>query len=116
MERINVEELVKELEGKLALRQRKDAESGREGSRRWSVFPGQEDEMVHFKWKDVLDSMRKHPVEATDVVCPVCGEKCVEIYFSSPKWTWKNLCGCAGTMVLCTQCPRQVNFNMEIMN
>lgn len=42
--------------------------------------------------------------------------KLFRLYFSSPRWTWKHLCGRAGTMTICVSCPKQVDFSLEIMN
>ena len=73
---------------------------------------------IYFPWKDVLHSMREYPekVRVSETVCPICGKKCLEIYFSSPDWTWHNLCGRAGTMNICTDCIKQVDFHLELMN
>lgn len=75
-------------------------------------------EKVYFPWHDVLDSMREHhdKVRPSNSSCPTCGGKCTEMYFSSPAWTWRHLCGRAGTMVLCCHCPQQVTFSLEILN
>lgn len=72
----------------------------------------------YFPWNDVLASMYTMPekVKITELACPNCGEKLVELYFSSPAWTWKALCGRGGHMTICTECPRQVEFGLEIMN
>ena len=73
---------------------------------------------VYFPWDDVLASMKSQPdrVCISDIQCPDCGEKYVALYFSSPAWTWRNLCGRAGTMKICTKCLKQENFMLEIMN
>lgn len=72
----------------------------------------------YFPWNDVLASMYTMPekVKITELVCPNCGEKLVELYFSSPAWTWRELCGRGGHMTICPNCPRQVEFKLEIMN
>lgn len=74
--------------------------------------------MGYFPWNDVLASMYINPVKVkiTEIVCPNCGEKLVELYFSSPAWTWRELCGRGGHMTICPNCPRQVEFKLEIMN
>lgn len=74
--------------------------------------------MVYFPWNDVIGSMIEHPkkIRVLEALCPDCGEKYVELYFSSPDWTWRQLCGRAGTMTICCHCPKQVDFRLEIMN
>lgn len=74
--------------------------------------------MVYYPWNDVLASMCVSPdkVYITKEICPSCGEKLVRLHFSSPHWTWRHLCGRAGTMTLCVSCPKQVTFSLEIMN
>lgn len=73
---------------------------------------------VYFPWNDVLDSMLRQPekVRISDTLCPECGEHHIELYFSSPDWTWRNLCGRAGTMKICSKCEKQVDFCLEVMN
>ncbi|MBR2063239.1 MAG: hypothetical protein IJ971_00925 [Bacteroidales bacterium] len=74
--------------------------------------------MVYYPWKDVLASMCVNPdkVYITKEICPDCGRKLFRLHFSSPHWTWKHLCGRAGTMTICVSCPKQVDFSLEIMN
>lgn len=74
--------------------------------------------MVYYPWKDVLASMCVNPdkVYITKEICPDCGRKLFRLHFSSPRRTWKHLCGRAGTMTICVSCPRQVDFSLEIMN
>ena len=74
--------------------------------------------MVYYPWKDVLASMCVNPdrVYITKEICPDCGRKLFRLNFSSPRWTWKHLCGRAGTMTICVSCPKQVDFSLEIMN
>ena len=72
----------------------------------------------YFPWNDVLVSMYTMPerVKITETICPDCGEKLVELYFSSPKWTWASMCGRAGYMTICPKCPQQVDFKRTVMN
>lgn len=71
-----------------------------------------------FPWTDVLCSMLDDPeaVMETEEKCPLCGHKLVRINFSSPYWTWELLCGRQGPMTLCPDCPKQVEFSLEVMN
>ena len=53
------------------------------------------------------------------IKCPQCsrsGDQLARFYFSSPAWTWENLCGRAGWMVVCDRCHRQVEFAFDVMN
>ena len=43
-------------------------------------------------------------------------ENAVWFYFQSPAWTWENLCGRAGWMVVAKEPLREVAFFLEIMN
>ena len=43
-------------------------------------------------------------------------ENVVWVYFKSPAWTWENLCGRAGWLVITKEPPREVAFFLEIMN
>lgn len=76
------------------------------------------DSRVFFPWDDVFASMLEKPekVRVTDKVCPDCGANLVELYFSSPAWTWQSLCGRAGVMTICPGCPDQKDFQLHIMN
>lgn len=51
--------------------------------------------------------------------CPSCGtpgEQLAWFYFESPPWTWTNLCGRAGWMVVCDHCQRRVASIVTILN
>ena len=51
--------------------------------------------------------------------CPGCGRPGSELtwlYFSSPAWTWQELCGRAGWLAVCEPCHLQVEFFLERMN
>lgn len=72
----------------------------------------------HSIWKDILPNMHIRPemVHISETICPECGEKCIGLYFLSPPWTWKALCGRGGHMVICPNCPKMVEFELTIMN
>lgn len=73
---------------------------------------------VYFPWQDVLASMYIRPadVRIRKETCPDCGEPVVTLYFSSPEWTWAEKCGRAGRMKLCLFCPKQLDFDLVMMN
>ena len=73
---------------------------------------------VYYPWKDVLASMYLRPerVNILKTTCSDCGKRMFRLYFSSPGWTWRHLCGRAGTMTICISCPKQESFILEIMN
>ena len=51
--------------------------------------------------------------------CPCCGcsyEKLTWFKFSSPPWTWQNLCGVTGLMSVCDHCHVQVEFIRQMVN
>jgi hypothetical protein len=51
--------------------------------------------------------------------CPGCGRPASEltwVYFSSPAWTWQQLCGRAGWLVVCKPCRLQTDFFLDQMN
>lgn len=71
-----------------------------------------------FTWCDVICSMIERPemVSVDEARCPVCGEPLLNLLFSSPHWTWRHLCGRGGYMTICPNCPKQVGFELTIMN
>jgi hypothetical protein len=85
-----------------------------------------------FPWRDVQRARKnsslqaKHPAEdgkdrylPMAKPCPSCGvepDALTWIYFSSPGWTWRNLCGTAGWMTICENCHAQVEFFLEVMS
>ena len=79
---------------------------------------GNEDNDRFFPWEDVYASMENYPgrVVETDNTCPVCSSKCVSLYFRSPAWTWRNLMGRAGNLVICPNCAKQLDFRCHFMN
>jgi hypothetical protein len=95
-------------------------------------FEGVPDNEEEFPWEDIAASrknrslQRRHdPVEAksrylqSTPSCPDCGRTPSDLrwfYFKSPTWTWGNLCGQAGWMVVCDGCNKQVAFFLEIMS
>lgn len=72
----------------------------------------------YYPWIDVIASMYTMPDKVSKklMFCPKCGARLVGLYFSSPTWTWRTLCGRAGNMTICPECPRQVKFNLTMMN
>lgn len=51
--------------------------------------------------------------------CPTCQKefKDMEIlYFVSPPYTWKSMCGREGWMVICPDCKEVRNFELSVMN
>ena len=73
---------------------------------------------VYFPWRDVLACMfskHKHLV-LSERVCPDCGERMIVFHYTSPAWTWNSLCGRAGIMTICPNCPKQVKLSLTMMN
>ena len=68
-------------------------------------------------WEDIAKSMLTMPVSVifNYDTCPKCDSSRTQLYFQSPEWTWQNLCGRAGHMVICPICRTQ-DFHLEIMN
>ena len=75
-------------------------------------------ELVYFPWEYVFDSMLNYPEKVclSYETCPDCGEQLIQVYFSSPSWTWEQLCGRAGDMLICPKCHEQKDFFLRIMN
>lgn len=66
-----------------------------------------------------LEGIAKPDMRAGARNCPACGRAASElswIYFSSPAWTWQQLCGRAGWLVICQPCHLQVDFFLDRMN
>jgi len=87
--------------------------------------------MMPFPWEDVdacadddnlqqqAASERNGPkTSAADQLsdCPSCGEGLLWIYFKSPDWTWKDMCGRAGWLAICRKCRIQADFELTRMN
>jgi len=73
---------------------------------------------VYYPWSHVCDSIMSYP-EKVGIIsekCPICGHNMIEIYFFSPEWTWKKLCGRAGDMFICPHCRSQKHFHLTLMN
>jgi hypothetical protein len=86
----------------------------------------------HLPWEDVEASrrnrrlQRKHPIEegkthylANAKPCPKCqtpAEALAWFYFESPNWTWENLCGRAGWLIVCDRCRCQTDFFEEAIS
>ena len=72
----------------------------------------------YFAWRDVLGRMLAHPgdVKVSQTRCPHCRTPLVTLDFVSPPWTWRDLCGREGPMVICPNCPKQYSFILTIMN
>lgn len=75
-------------------------------------------EEIIFRWDEVIASIQQS--ETNPLVIPEKCDKChndmIVVYFVSPAWTWKNLCGRAGDLIICPHCIRQLKFNCTIMN
>lgn len=71
-----------------------------------------------FPWEDVFSSMNKYPNEVilTSDDCDECQGKLLQIHFLSPEWTWRELYGREGRLIICPNCPKQQDFMCEIMN
>lgn len=72
-----------------------------------------------FPWDDVALSMLSYPdsVKFSNKTCDRCRKQTlVHIYFRSPSSTWRNMCGRAGHMTICTDCKKQVEYSPTMMN
>ncbi|MDX2046757.1 MAG: hypothetical protein SFU87_08215 [Chitinophagaceae bacterium] len=77
---------------------------------------------THFPWEDVKACFKKK-LESSDFNdhnrCPKCGLDSKNLFwinFSSPSWTWENLCGRSGPLSICPNCKIQVEFILTEMN
>lgn len=82
------------------------------------MSPKVSDEVDFFPWKDVFESMLENHdnVQETEEDCPHCGLPLTRIWFCSPRRTWQNLMGRAGTLFICPHCVKQIKFNCFILN
>lgn len=74
---------------------------------------------IYYPWEDVLATMYKYPEKVNfvnDRRCLECGGQLIKLYFMSPGWTWSQLCGRGGYMIICPHCIEQISFDLEIMN
>lgn len=79
------------------------------------IFPWEDVEAARADTKLQEDVRRDEPFDGTGV-CPRCGDPLTWVYFSSPAWTWRALCGRAGWLGLCDRCHLQVDFKLTMMN
>lgn len=68
-----------------------------------------------FPWKEVEAYINERAVELPSR-CLWCGRHKNLIYYRSPSYTWENLCGVAGDLVICEHCRWQYEFNMISRN
>lgn len=71
-----------------------------------------------YPWSDIALSLLKYPepVEFDYDRCPECGDSRVKLYFKSPDWTWKRMCGRSADMIICSHCKRQVMLKLRTTN
>lgn len=69
-------------------------------------------------WNTVLGSMYDYPWEVkwTEKMCPECGERLLEIWYTSPRVDWEALAGSAGHMKVCLSCLSHFDFKEEKMS
>ncbi len=48
--------------------------------------------------------------------CPVCGQPLYISYQTSPRYTWRELCGREGYLLYCSHCKKDINFYLTVMN
>jgi hypothetical protein len=136
--KILVSEVTKPLIEKAKEESKRKKEEQQQIIKEWYVHESDKykdyDPSVLFPWPDVASCLDKkvstHAYRTSqdykndpknrDVVCPKCKKELQElnvVYFRSPDWTWgEDLCGRAGWLVICTDCNKQVHFDMEVMS
>lgn len=68
---------------------------------------------------DIQDSLKEYPDKVfwpKDKVCKHCGKRIISLYYESPEWTWKEMCGRAGLLYICPYCKEDDHFDCETMN
>ena len=76
-----------------------------------------ESPMLSWNWKNVAQSgCNTERRWRLNELCSDCDTRMIEVYVSSPKWTWENLCGRAGMLTFCPHCQKQIRFHLELMN
>ena len=48
--------------------------------------------------------------------CPICGKPLYASHQTSPRYTWRRLCGREGYLVFCPHCKKDINFYLTLMN
>jgi len=79
------------------------------------IFPWEDVEAARANTQLQEKARRDSPFEGTGV-CPRCGEPLTWVYFSSPAWTWRAMCGRAGWLGLCDPCHLQVDFDLTVIS
>lgn len=69
-----------------------------------------------YPWEHVALSMLRFPdsVVLDYDKCPDCGHTRIRVFFYSPEWTWANMCGVGGDIVICPNCKVQAEFTDTI--
>lgn len=73
---------------------------------------------LNYSWCDVLASMYVYPdsVVFSNRNCPCCEGKIVGVYFVTCRSSWHDLCGRAGSMVICPKCAKQIAIRITTLN
>ena len=82
-------------------------------------FPGVAVKKDLFPWDDVEVCLREQSQSKkidTSTKCPECGNSVTVILFTSPPWTWEQLCGREGYLTICEGCHAQLSFELTVMN
>ena len=78
-------------------------------------------DMQMFPWNDVIACkkrgfyFREYENLKTEK-CSTCSNMPFWLYFVSPLYTWKELSGRAGKLLICPHCVKQLEFEIELMN
>lgn len=48
--------------------------------------------------------------------CPICGKPLYVSHQTSPRYTWRRLCGREGYLVYCPHCKKDINFYLTLMS
>lgn len=89
------------------------------------------DPQTIYPWKDVFYSKITSSQDMHDSkTCPKCQEEnlshvyngialnseIITVYFRSPSYTWRTMCGREGYLTICKKHKRQIGFSITAMN
>ena len=78
-----------------------------------------------FPWEDVFECSIVPNQNLIHDPCPKCVEEkdvpekdrqIITLHFRSPFWTWVNLCGREGFLIICKKHKRQIDFLITKLN
>lgn len=71
---------------------------------------------AELSWQHIAECLKRHPrpIQLKDQ-CE-CGCNAVSVHFCSPLWTWEEMCGRKGVIIICPKCLKVIDCHITEMN